>query len=96
MGLPNEPFNLALEHLCINRCGGLVSLPELIWKGPQSLRTIDIVECEALRSLPEGIQHLTSLEVLTIHGCSALKKRCEVGRGEDWYKISHIPKLLIW
>ncbi|XP_058747850.1 putative disease resistance protein RGA4 [Vicia villosa] len=96
MELPNEPFNLALEHLCISRCGGLESLPELIWEGLQSLRTIDIIECEGLRSLPEGFQHLTSLEVLTIQGCSTLKKRCKEEIGEDWDKIAHIPKLLIW
>lgn len=96
MELPNEPFNRDLEHLCINRCGELESLPELIWEGLQSLQTIDIVQCEALRSLPEGIRHLTSLEVLTISGCSTLKKRCEEERGEDWDKIAHIPKLMIW
>ncbi|KAL5102431.1 hypothetical protein RYX36_006758 [Vicia faba] len=96
MELPNEPFNLALEHLCITRCGELESLPELIWEGLQSLRTIDIIDCEGLRSLPEGIRHLTSLEVLTIQGCSTLKKRCEEVLGEDWDKIAHIQKLLIW
>ncbi|WJX63537.1 hypothetical protein P8452_48408 [Trifolium repens] len=96
MELPNEPFNLALEHLCINRCGELESLPEQLWEGPLSLRTIDIVQCEGLRSLPEGIRQLTSLQVLTIHGCSTLKKRCEEQTGEDWDKIAHIPKLLIW
>jgi len=96
MELPNEPFSQALEHLCINRCGKLESLPEQIWEGPRSLRTIDTVECEALRSLPEGIRYLTSIEVLTIRGCSALKKRCEEEIGEDWEKIAHIPKLLIW
>jgi hypothetical protein len=96
MELPNESFNLSLEHLCINRCGDLESLPEKLWEGRLSLRTIDIVQCEGLRSLPEGIRHLTSLEVLTIRGCSTLKRRCEEQRGEDWDKIAHIPKLLIW
>ncbi|CAK8537708.1 unnamed protein product [Lathyrus sativus] len=72
------------------------SLPELIWEGLLSLQTIDIVECGGLKSLLEGIRRLTSLEVLTIHGCSALKKRCEEETGEDWYKTAHIPKLLIW
>lgn len=89
-------FNLALEHLCISRCGELESLPELIWEGLQSLRTIDIIEFEGLRSLPEGFRHLTSLEVLTIQGCSTLKKRCKEEIGEDWDMIAHIPKLLIW
>ncbi|PNY08096.1 NBS-LRR resistance protein [Trifolium pratense] len=96
MELPNEPFNLSLEHLCINHCGELESLPEKLWEGSLSLRTIDIVQCEGLRSLAEGIRQLTSLQVLTIHGCPTLKKRCEEQTGEDWDKIAHIPKLLIW
>ncbi|MCH84943.1 NBS-LRR resistance protein, partial [Trifolium medium] len=95
MELSNEPFNLALEHLCINRCAELESLPEQLCEGLCSLRTIDIVQCEGLRSLPEGIRQLTSLGVLTIRGCSTLKKRCEEQTGEDWDKIAHIPKLLI-
>ncbi|GAU31722.1 hypothetical protein TSUD_215230 [Trifolium subterraneum] len=91
--LPNEPFNLALEHLHISCCAELESLPERIWEGLRSLRTMEITGCKELRSLPEGIRHLTSLEVLTIYGCPALEGRLMERTGEDWDKIAHIPKL---
>jgi structure-specific endonuclease subunit SLX1 len=89
--LPNEPLNLALERLEISRCGDLESLPEKIWEGLQSLRTIEISSC-GLRSLPECIRDLTSLEVLTISDCPILKERCKEGTGEDYDKVAHIPK----
>jgi hypothetical protein len=89
--LPNEPLSLALERLEISRCGDLESLPEKIWEGLQSLRTIEISSC-GLRSLPECIRDLTSLEVLTISDCPILKERCKEGTGEDYDKVAHIPK----
>ncbi|XP_045786549.1 putative disease resistance protein RGA1 [Trifolium pratense] len=94
--LPNEPFNLALEHLSISDCDELESLPELIWENLQSLRSLQIVNCKGLRCLPEGIRNLTSLESLDIQECPTLKERCKEGTGEDWDKIAHIPNLNIW
>ncbi|AES98639.1 putative P-loop containing nucleoside triphosphate hydrolase, leucine-rich repeat domain, L [Medicago truncatula] len=91
--LPNETFNPALTLLCICYCNELESLPEQNWEGLQSLRTLHIYSCEGLRCLPEGIRHLTSLELLTIIGCRTLKERCKKRTGEDWDKISHIPKI---
>ncbi|CAJ2652554.1 unnamed protein product [Trifolium pratense] len=93
--LPNEPFNLALEHLSISNCDELESLPEQIWESLQSLRSLKIVNCKGLRWLPEGIRHLTSLAFLDIIECPTLKERCKEGTGEDWDKIAHIPKLNI-
>ncbi|RHN64619.1 putative leucine-rich repeat domain, L domain-containing protein [Medicago truncatula] len=89
--LPNEPLSLALERLQISRCGDLESSPEQMLEGLQSLRTIEISSC-GLRSLPECIRNLTSLEVLTICDCPTLKERCNEGTGEDYDKIAHIPK----
>lgn len=91
--LPNEPHNLAIKYLCISFCDELEYLPEQIWKGLQSLRSMRIGSCIGLRCLPEGIRHLTSLEVLCIDYCPKLKERCKEGTGEDWDKIAHIPKL---
>ncbi|GAU47693.1 hypothetical protein TSUD_245840 [Trifolium subterraneum] len=93
--LPNEPFNLALEHLSIFGCHEFDSLPEQIWESLQSLRFLEIIFCKGLRCLPEGIRHLTSLETLTIEGCPTLVERCKERTGEDWDKIAHIPKLNI-
>ncbi|GAU27550.1 hypothetical protein TSUD_29820 [Trifolium subterraneum] len=93
--LPNEPFNLAMEELCIRYCDELESLPEQNWESLQSLRLLDISGCKGLRCLPEGIRHLTSLEALKILDCPTLKERCKEGTEEDWDKIAHIPKLNI-
>ncbi|XP_045827553.1 putative disease resistance protein RGA3 isoform X2 [Trifolium pratense] len=94
--LPNQPFNIALEHLEFSHCDELELLPEQIWNSLQSLRTMWIGNCKGLRCLPEGIRHLTSLEVLTIHECPTLEERCKEGTGDDWDKIAHIPKLRLW
>jgi leucine-rich repeat protein SHOC2 len=71
--LPNEPFNLAMEHLDITFCDELESLPEQIWESLQSLRILEIWSCKGLRCLPEGIRHLTSLETLEISSCEGLR-----------------------
>ncbi|GAU47687.1 hypothetical protein TSUD_245770 [Trifolium subterraneum] len=73
----------------------LESLPKQNWESLQSLRIIEIWHCKGLRWLPEGIRHVTSLEVLDINGCPALEERCKEGTGEDWDKIAHIPELYI-
>ncbi|WJX58280.1 hypothetical protein P8452_43750 [Trifolium repens] len=93
--LPNEPFNLTLEHLSISNCNELESLPEQIWESLKSLRYLQIGNCKGFRWLPEGIQHLSSLESLIITGCPTLVERCKEGTGEDWDKIAHIPELKI-
>ncbi|RHN56535.1 putative P-loop containing nucleoside triphosphate hydrolase, leucine-rich repeat domain, L [Medicago truncatula] len=85
--LQNEPFNQALTHLRISDCN------EQNWEGLQSLQYLYISNCKELRCFPEGIRHLTSLEVLTINDCPTLKERCKEGTGEDWDKIAHIPKI---
>ncbi|KAM5554364.1 hypothetical protein ABKV19_022639 [Rosa sericea] len=59
-----------------------------------SLQTLIIFNCPALRCLPEsGLP--TSLSHLRINGCPLLQKRCQTETGEDWPKISHIPHLRI-
>ncbi|AES94368.1 NBS-LRR resistance protein, putative [Medicago truncatula] len=61
--LPNEPFKPTLTHLYIYDCN----------------ETLTIWDCKGLRCLPEGIRHLTSLEVLRIIGCPTLEERCKEG-----------------
>ena len=93
--LQNEPFNQALTRLRITDCNQLESSPEQIWEALQSLQYLYISSCKELRCLPEGIRHLTSLEVLIIEDCPTLEERCKEGTGEDWDKIAHIPKIKI-
>ncbi|KAJ4974672.1 hypothetical protein NE237_007846 [Protea cynaroides] len=51
------------------------------------LRILDIRTCSKIRSISEG--------ELRIMRCPALRQRCQMEIGEDWNKISHIPKIFI-
>ncbi|KAL6623470.1 hypothetical protein ACP70R_033349 [Stipagrostis hirtigluma subsp. patula] len=63
------------------------ALPE--WLGQLiSLERLEIWFCPNLTYLPESIRNLHALKKLIIWGCPRLIERC---RGEDAYKISHIP-----
>ncbi|XP_021753271.1 putative disease resistance protein RGA4 [Chenopodium quinoa] len=68
------------------------------WKSLQHcLRSLYIRDCKAIKSLPESIRNLTSLQKLQIiHGCPELEERCEEPDGEDWPKIQHIPNIIIY
>ncbi|KAL7219143.1 hypothetical protein ACSBR2_012256 [Camellia fascicularis] len=83
----------ALQSLSISWYTELTSLPE--WLGNlTSLQSLCIVYCPKIPSLPHGFQRLTNLQTLSINGCSPeLVRRCQKEKGEDWYKIAHIPKI---
>ncbi|XP_034895928.1 putative disease resistance protein RGA4 [Populus alba] len=82
----------ALKSLTIKGCGKLESLPEGV-RHLTALENLMLGNCPELNSLPESIQHLTSLQSLVIWNCLNLKKRCEKDLGEDWPKITHIPRI---
>ena len=82
----------SLQNLKIWYCPRLIAIPEWICK-LISLQYLSIGDCPKLESLPEGIGALTSLQTLDIWDCPILLKRCKKQIGEDWHKISHIPKL---
>ncbi|PIA24748.1 hypothetical protein AQUCO_48100001v1 [Aquilegia coerulea] len=59
-----------------------------------ALQSLQIEKCSSLRMLPDGMQNLVSLQVLTISACHYdLHKRLVRNNGDDWHKISHIPQL---
>ncbi|ONI26799.1 hypothetical protein PRUPE_1G046700 [Prunus persica] len=56
---------------------------------------LEIEYCPELTTLPDGLRYLTNLRELTIRGMSReLHRRIEED-GEDFYKIQHVPSLVI-
>ncbi|XP_039162509.1 disease resistance protein TAO1-like isoform X3 [Eucalyptus grandis] len=69
-----------LKRLGIYDCGGVESLAEINLDPLQSLQEIQIVCCENLISLPQGLHTLSQLTSLVLSGCPALELsiwRCE-------------------
>ncbi|THF97915.1 hypothetical protein TEA_027556 [Camellia sinensis var. sinensis] len=84
-----------LESLVIENCHQLKLLPRDL-ASLVTLKSLKIKGCPKLESLPEeGLRGLESLQSLHIINCCELERRCEEGKGEDWYKIAHIPKITI-
>ncbi|GMP54423.1 hypothetical protein CsSME_00019605 [Camellia sinensis var. sinensis] len=90
--LKHVPALQSLEISCLK----LTSLPE--WLGNlTSLQSLYIFGWHKIPSLPHGFERLTNLQTLTIMGCAPeLARRCQKEKGEDWYKIAHIPKINLW
>ncbi|CAL5441109.1 unnamed protein product [Camellia sinensis] len=95
--LPEDLASLVtLKSLSIKVCEKLESLPEEGLRGLESLESLSIYECQQIALLPASIQSLTKLQRIQIEFCGReLGRRCEKGKGEDWYKIAHIPEVSI-
>uniref|UniRef100_N1QT45 Putative disease resistance protein RGA3 n=1 Tax=Aegilops tauschii TaxID=37682 RepID=N1QT45_AEGTA len=94
--LPEAIKHLSMvRKLKIDNCTDLEVLPE--WLGDLvALEHLEISCCRKLVSLPEGLRSLTALEELIVSDCgSALTENCRKGTGKDWFKICHIPSILI-
>ncbi|KAI8019693.1 putative disease resistance protein RGA3 [Camellia lanceoleosa] len=84
-----------LESLVIEYCYELKVFPGDL-ASLVTLKSLKIERCPKLESLPEeGLRGLESLQSLHIIDCRELKRRCEKGKGEDWYKIAHIPEITV-
>ncbi|XP_058114369.1 putative disease resistance protein At1g50180 [Magnolia sinica] len=61
-----------------------------------SLLRLRIFNCQFLKMLPEGLQHVTTLQKLQLQVMPVeFNKRLRKGKGEDWHKIRHIPSINI-
>ncbi|KAJ6386621.1 hypothetical protein OIU78_016530 [Salix suchowensis] len=60
------------------------------------LHELFIVNCPLLRALPDYVL-AAPLQLLHVFACPNLRKRYgKEEKGEDWHKISHIPKVIIF
>ncbi|KAK8469895.1 hypothetical protein PHAVU_004G009909 [Phaseolus vulgaris] len=85
--LPRSLTSLGIAH-CPN-------LKKMHYKGLCHLSFLSLEDCPSLECLPaEGLPK--SISSLTIWDCPLLKERCRNPDGEDWTKIAHIQKLLVW
>ncbi|KAL6139855.1 hypothetical protein ACLB2K_058156 [Fragaria x ananassa] len=93
--LPQQVQHLtSLTRLTIDSFHGVEILPE--WLGNfASLMNLSIYFCDNLKYLPslEAMQRLTKLEFLYVFRCPLLEQRCTEDSGEEWPKISHIPRV---
>ncbi|KAI9161538.1 hypothetical protein LWI28_018433 [Acer negundo] len=84
----------SLQWFGMKDCPNFMALPESL-QILESLQVVRILDCQKLPSLPQDMHRLTALVELGIQRCPALSQRCEKGRGEDWPKISHVPKIYL-
>ncbi|XP_019055598.1 PREDICTED: disease resistance protein RGA2-like isoform X2 [Nelumbo nucifera] len=107
--LPHRIFpTVALEALTISDCPQLTWTPSslcflrnlhslnLIYDAGNftALRKLHLNTCEFIDSIPDELQHLTTLKRLEISYRPLLKERC-IKQGADWNKICHIPHIEI-
>ncbi|CAL8990102.1 unnamed protein product [Prunus brigantina] len=56
---------------------------------------LEIKYCKGLTTIPDGLRYLTNLRELTIIGMHRKLHRRIQEEGEDFYKIQHVPSLVI-
>ncbi|KAF2307992.1 hypothetical protein GH714_034149 [Hevea brasiliensis] len=87
-------FNL--QRLILKKLPELVEFPEWLLRGStNTLQLLKLEWCRNLKELPACLQNIVSLQQIVIEDCDELSERCERGKGEDWSKIAHIPKIVL-
>ncbi|XP_057999833.1 putative disease resistance protein RGA1 isoform X1 [Hevea brasiliensis] len=85
-----------LQKLILMQLPKLVEFPKWLLQGStNTLQLLKLESCENLKELPACLQNIVSLQRLIIEDCYGLSRRCELGKGEDWSKIAHVPKIVI-
>ncbi|CAL8990163.1 unnamed protein product [Prunus brigantina] len=84
----------SLQYLFVNGMFGITEWRVEEGAMPRLCR-LNITYCSGLTTLPDGLRYLTNLRELTIRGMRReLHRRIEED-GEDFYKIQHVPSLVI-
>ncbi|XP_047175432.1 putative disease resistance protein At3g14460 [Vigna umbellata] len=82
----------SLASVAIYDCPNLKTLS---YNGLCHLSSLTLHKCPSLQCLPkEGLPK--SISALEIWNCPLLELRCKNPEGEDWGKIAHIEKLMVW
>ena len=84
----------SLQSLSLLDFPSRTSLPDSLG-AMTSLQDLYIYYFLKLKSLPDNFHQLKNLQRLYILASPKLEKRCKRGKGEDWHKIAHIPKVAL-
>ena len=88
--LPNSLTSLSLQNL-----PHLKSLNGNAFRCVASLEELWIADCYEIQCLPEEVLRFPSLVELSIYYCPFLERLYQREEGEDWLKVSRIPRLKI-
>ncbi|XP_059455571.1 putative disease resistance protein At3g14460 [Corylus avellana] len=94
VSFPEMMLPVSLTSLIIRDFPDLKCLSSKGFQNLASLQFLFILDCEKLTSFPED-GFSPSLLRLYIQRCPLLEKRCKKDRGPEWFKIAHIPCIVI-
>ncbi|KAI3887092.1 hypothetical protein MKW92_028288 [Papaver armeniacum] len=63
--------------------------------GMPRLKELCLSDLNFLDMLPEGLRFMTTLQILNIYGMARITNRVAREIGQDWYKVQHIPSLIV-
>uniref|UniRef100_A0A2N9H5Y6 Rx N-terminal domain-containing protein n=1 Tax=Fagus sylvatica TaxID=28930 RepID=A0A2N9H5Y6_FAGSY len=83
----------SLQYFSLTHLDSLENISEMEWQSLSRLSELILIALPNLVFILVGIQHITTLQRLSISGCPISLERCKRETGEDWPKIAHIPNL---